>query len=248
MDEAALVAACSRIKDANCEKLTAVQVHAALSSEGIVAELGQVKKACSKAEKERAKAPAPEAAVARPECPAEGGKAAAKAKKVAAESLLAAEQVIVESQKALRDQWLSDGVGTPPPPDGKALIDYATSRALSGQLAADEVVTKQRVQADYDTLHWLLSPGCPVELPEDTLSTARRRLETLKTLRSNRFIAEAYKECYVAHVEVSTSVPEPVIGKSVELSDTGSLDRAMARAGLLDATTVRGVGEMDEMD
>jgi len=254
MDEATLVASCLRVKDASTEKLTATQVHATLVAEGAAVDLSMVKKACGKAEKERAKkgpaAPAPEAG--EPEA-AGVSKAKAKQQKAAAESLKALEAAVVTTQKLVRDKWLENGIGSPPPPEGKALIEFACTRAISGQVVDVEEITMERVAADVAALQWLLTPGCPFVLPDEARSTAQRRLKQLDELRGFRFALEGAKECYLVvappapAVDESEPVGEPVIGSTADASDSCSIDRAMARAGLLDANKVGG-GEMDEMD
>ena len=285
VDEEALIAHVIRVKCASGESLTAAQVHAALTVEGLEVAAKDVKKACSKAAK-RLDPSMQDAAVV--EAAAAPSKQQLKAAKVAADSLKAAEAAMMNSQKALRDRWMFDGVGGAPPSDSKGFIELATARAISGTLAPEEVLSKERVEADVCTLAWILTPGSPFKLPNEQCEGARAQLERLESLRglaSRAFSAAAsfagaragfvyklderglgyyhegwfadVKRCYqpaavalasqLTETDTAVEISDPVLGSAVALNDNASLDRLMAKAGILDVAAAAG-GAMDEMD
>ena len=94
MDEQKLIAAVLRVRVQR--DMTAKEVHAALTQEGITASFSDVKKACSKATKQVAQTAAPVAAAPAATAPSE--KAAAKAAKAQLSTMKAAEVSILQFQ------------------------------------------------------------------------------------------------------------------------------------------------------
>ena len=258
MEEEQLIAAVSRVKLASEATLTAAEVHKVLASEGLDVSLSQVKKAASKAAKNKLDVPvAAPAATAAPPAP-NSAKQAEKKAKAAREALKATEAAMMEQQKALRNRWLAEGHGSVPPYEGAAFVQYVTSRALAGALSDGEELTRERVEADVATLEWMLLAHAEgqLPLPDDASEGAASQLERLRSVRGggNRQL-EAAKAFYVvspaslrAGADAESEQPvQPLGSKAAHDRDTGSLDRAMAKAGMLNAG-IGGQGAMDEMD
>jgi len=111
-----------------------------------------------------------------------------------------------------------------------------------------------RVQLDkLESIRRVTSPFTPAE----TSSGARSGCVFKKGEQGLGYYHEAWfaaaTACYVARVSPEAAADEPVdlsdpvLGKRVELNDNASLDRVMARAGMLAAGSTAG-DEMDEMD
>ena len=113
-----------------------------------------------------------------------------------------------------------------------------------------------RVQLDkLESIRRVTSPFTPAE----TSSGARSGCVFKKGEQGLGYYHEAWfaaaTACYVARVSPEAAaaadelvdLSDPVLGKSVELNDNASLDRVMARAGMLTAGSTAG-DEMDEMD
>lgn len=176
MDEEALIEAVLRIRASSGEKLTAALVHEKLAAEGVVVELSALKKAASKASKR-----APQSIEAPVQSTAKGSGKELKAAKKAAELLKVAASTMMKSNVRLRDRHMLSTYHSEPPADPKAFIEQAVSRAISGVMAADETVSKKRVEADMATLLWLLHPGNTFELPQERRTAAEAQLELIRS-------------------------------------------------------------------
>ena len=170
------------IKSSSVDPLTAAQVHAKLTTDGVQVELSQVKKAASKAAK-RVPTTLPAAPVAVP-APAAGiSKQEAKRAAVATDALKAAELAVMTALKSLHhERWMVALHGTAE--DTKAFLDRAAKQAICGSLDDGEPISKERVEADVVTLQYVLLAGSPFKLPDGDRSAAKAQLEKLESFRS----------------------------------------------------------------
>jgi len=177
-----LIESVLRIKVASSATLTAAQVHAALTDEGLAnVSLAQVKKAASKAAKRMTGTamPAAELAAPKPDAPSKQ-----EQKKAAAieEGLKSAQSLMMSALKALHaERWMVALHGRPE--DTKDFIDRAGAFALSGLLDKGEAVSKERVEADAATLHYMLLPGSPFAMSDEEQAAARAQLEKLEGIK-----------------------------------------------------------------
>lgn len=249
--EEALILAVIRLKQGDAA-LTVAQLHEALAKEGIEAAAAQVKKANSKATKRMAtaaaSAPAPEPQAAA----ATSSKKEQKAQKALADAMKAAEAHMMAAQTRMRDRWLADGVGKAPPSEGKMLVQYATTRALTGVLENKEVLSMERLAADVATLEWMLLPGMPLELPPEAHAEAARRLEGLRSALSGKSPLDRAAALYV-----SADAPDAqkvLGGGDVALADNASIDRVMRLAHNAEALRIaqgganEGADPLEELD
>ena len=303
LTEAELIESVVRLRSAD-GSLTTTQIHAALGPE---LDFGLVKKAVSKATKRMAQqgSALPEAPVVVPvPKPASGvddqaakpSKQAMKKAAAVAEALKAAEVSMMTALKArYQERWMVALHGTAA--ETKAFIDRAAMLAISGTLEQDEGLSKERVDADVATLHYLLLPGSPFDLPEADRSKAESQLDKLKQFLSKSFAKpkpapfvlqptfQGYRQGFVfktgalglgyyheawflgaaacfesaAPNDVRTGEESPEIDFDLikdtpltkicdEISDTKSLDRAMAKASILATAAAGGGSAMDDMD
>lgn len=179
--EEELIESVIRIRLASTVALTAAQVHTALVAEGVETSLAQVKKAASKAAKRTpTTAAAAESAVpARPDAPSKQ-----EIKKAAAieEGLKSAQVAMMAALKSLHaERWMVALHGRSE--DTKDFIDRAGAFALSGLLDKGEAISKERVEADVATLHYMLLPGSPFTMSDEEQAAARAQLEKLEGIK-----------------------------------------------------------------
>jgi hypothetical protein len=185
MDEEALISRVLSLRAASTEPLTAAQLHAALTDEGLELEFSAVKKAASKAAKRAPETMAASASPAPETGPPTTSKKAEKAAKATAEALKAAETLMLNTQKRLQNRHLLNAAGGTLPTD-KAFIERAALRAITGSLDAGETVSRERVEADMAMLEWLLHPGNPSDIAQEQKLAAVAQLEMLKAQNSKR--------------------------------------------------------------
>jgi len=184
-EEEELIESVLRIKLASSTTLTAAQVHAALTAEGSGATFAQVKKAASKAAKRAptAGADVQAAALADPPKP-DAPRSKQELKKSAAleEGLKSAQVAMMGALKALHaERWMVALHGRPQ--DTKDFVDRAAALALSGLLEKGEAISRERVEADMASLHYMLMPGSPFVLSDEERAAAHAQLEKLEGIK-----------------------------------------------------------------
>jgi len=191
-----LIEAVLRIKRASEEPLTAAQVHAALAAENVTCELKEVKKAASKAAK-RAPPTTTAATESEPPKPQAPSKQSLKKEAAMATALKSAEMAMQWAQKAYHEEsWMVALHGNTE--ETKAFIDRAAACAISGLLFDGEIVCKERVEADIATLHYMLLPGSPFNLPEESRNAATTQLALLEKTKEVGKVASPNGAPFVA--------------------------------------------------
>lgn len=210
MDEETLITHILRVKGTGAA--SNAEVHAALVAEGIKCELKDVKKAASKAAKRGMLAPAavpqtaaendPSAENAAPAMSAKAAKKAAMAEKNAAAELKAQEAIMMEAQRKLRTAKSGGGMGEKVHVEGTVehFIQQITTRAISGILEkGDEVVLRERVDADIAAIEWvkLAQKQGALSLKEDVIALGCEvQLARLKEIRDAKWDFNAAIACY----------------------------------------------------
>lgn len=194
LTEEELIDAVIRVKSASEDTLTAAQVHAALTAENVAVELKDVKKAASKAAK-RTPTTATIASEPKPQGPS---KQALKKDAAMASALKSAEMAMQWAQKALHEEsWMVALHGNTA--ETKAFMDRAAACAISGLLLEGEAIRKERVEADLATLHYMLLPGSPFDLPEESRNAAATQLALLEKIKEVGKVASPGGAPFVAN-------------------------------------------------
>ena len=275
--------------------LTAAETHTALVAAGHAdLDLPMVKKACSKATKWAAKAPAfvaaesfagarygysfksgkegvgyyreqPGAAAAEAsasENKENTSKKEAKAAKALEQSMKSAESHMMEMQRKLRlavgDDEYSAAIATSD--RGENFIKAVTERALEMTLTYDAHVPRERLAADLATLEWMVlaEKAGTLTLPDDARTSATQQIERLlrarasktyntdKTWVSDCFLLEKVKddEPYVP----PSGIDYTKNSSGDKATQGGSLDREIAKAGMLAGSVGGAALELDDID
>ena len=252
MQEEALIEHIVRVKAAGAS--TNAEVHAALLAEGIKCELKDVKKAASKAAK-KGLVIAPKQTVEE-EAVVVSSKKAEKAAKQAVDMMKSAEADMMDKCRKLRIALGEDEYSAMAATQdrGERFIQSVVARALESKLSNAEVLSANgiecRVEADLAVLLWAqqAEKAGTLTLPEEAKLTATRQIERLKDVRGATS-ADAVIDCFIMPEPETYEALPPASGVEYKSSadhnpaaSTGSIDRLMAKAGMMS------VGGDDDVD
>jgi len=98
------------------------------------------------------------------------------------EGLKSAQVAMMGALKALHaERWMVALHGRPQ--DTKDFVDRAAALALSGLLEKGEAISRERVEADMASLHYMLMPGSPFVLSDEERAAAHAQLEKLEGIK-----------------------------------------------------------------
>jgi hypothetical protein len=255
MDEEALISAIVRIKAGGAS--TNAEVHSALIAEGHTKlELKDVKKAASKAAKKGLLSSVSIATEPDKEYTVVNSKKQEKAAKAAIDSMKSAETDMMDKCRRWRIAMGEDEYAAVAATQdrGKLFIESVVARALESKLSTEEVLSatgiSTRVEADLAVLVWsqMAQKAGTLTLPEEAVLTATRQIERLKDVRGAKTV-EDVEGCFVLPEPEAPTPLGPASGVEYKSSSdhnpathTGSIDRLMAKAGMMS------VGGDDDVD
>jgi phosphotransferase system IIB component len=251
MTEDELIENIIRIKSSG-KASTNAEVHAALQAEGLAVELKDVKKANSKAAKKGLTATAT-AQVEEQVVVTTNSKKQEKAAKAAVDMMKAAETDMMDKCRRLRIALGEDEYAAVAATQdrGEKFIQSVVARALESKLQNAEILSangiEARVEADLAVLVWaqMAEKAGTLTLPEEAGEAAAQQIVRLKGVRGATSVDQV-KGCFVLpepeREELGPASGVEYTNSAMGPASTGSIDRLMAKAGMM------AVGGDDDVD